>query len=1291
MYFFKNFPFFIFLLNIVTSEIGFCQIIKEYEDDQVLVKYFEEDSYKKMDNIRKTIKANVLRRYTIINAELWQLKEMSIEEAIEQIKRNPLIEFAEPNYRVYAIGLSPNDPRFDELWNMNNNGQTGGSDDSDIDAPEAWEICTGGDVLVGVIDTGIDYGHVDLSGNMWINPYEIRDNGIDDDNNGYIDDVYGWDFINNDNDPMDDHSHGTHCAGTIGAIGNNSLGVVGANWSPKLMALKFLSADGSGNIADAILAIQYAIQMGAQLTNNSWGGGGYSQSLYDAIEAAGQAGQLFIAAAGNDYGNNNDINPHYPSNYDLECIIAVAATDHNDELAGFSNIGPTSVDLGAPGVEILSTIPGNEYGLKSGTSMATPLVSGVASLIWAHAPNLSKDEVKLKIMNSVDPLISLQGKCITGGRLNAYGALIFDPDNIPDIVVNPTLMNESLQTGLTSRQILTIKNEGEGELVFSLPNFVTSNLMESFYVNKKQDYNSIERIELSKEQSDTRIGNPVLLSVGGPDEFGYQWIDSHETGGPSFEWFDISSIGTPSELTGDDDFVSLNLPFDFNFYGINQSLVNISTDGYITFGNDGTDFSNDPIPTDTDPNNLIAPFWDDLHQREGINYYYYDSDNERFIIQYSNWGRYSGDGDYTFQVHLYKDGAIYFYYYTMSGVLNGATIGIENIDASIGLEVAFNQDYLENNLAVQIVPSPQYLSVNPSNGTLASGQSINLEVTFNASTLPAGTYSQFIQISSNDPDQRNLIVPTQLDVFDASLPEISDLCASVSGISVLLEWTGLSEAIGYRIYRGTSYNFTPEGNNCIADGIQDQDSDTPGVQWLDSGDSVQLTGDVNTNYFWRVVAIISNEPSVTESSPSNVAGEFDYPLITTATTNINEIVVSMNTSGSREPITDAEELGLAVPNCTVVYQWDVNGQGSIGHPVGFSFSNFDVSAGMPYMVNVETDGVWTIAGILPDIHFGLVTTQGTDINHICLPYTMDYLTSAEELGQSISDCSVVYKWDTEGQGTVGHPVGFSFGNFDIRTGSPYYVNVTANSVWPDTSVSGLMKEVRPDCFNSAKQSVTLAGGIPHLIFGRYKIDSQVSDLAQAKFELSVWVNDRPDEILTNFDTDSLSKSVGTDMDKEYWWSNTGNLLTPWAVGDEIEIKIEEQLLGLIGEGHLILTANGTDTSDVIILRDKVQVVGFHQDTFLPEAFELGNNYPNPFNPTTTIPYCLPKKADVVIQIYDITGALVNTLYSGEKEAGYHKIVWDGTNHQRNQVVSGVYFYKLHTGDYTSIKKMMFVK
>ena len=384
----------------------------------------------------------------------------------QQLENNPGVALVEYDFQV-TVQLTPNDPLLNNLWGMNNIGQTGGTTDADIDAPEAWDVKTNSDVVVAVIDTGIDYSHEDLAANMWTNPGEIPGNGTDDDGNGYVDDVYGYDFYNNDGDPFDDHGHGTHVAGTIGAAGNNSIGVAGVNWQSKIMAVKFLGAGGFGSTSGAILSVQYATQMGARVMNNSWGGGGFSQALEDAISAANDAGALFVAAAGN-YGRNNDIYPFYPATYDIPNVVSVAATDHNDNRSSFSNYGATTVDLAAPGTAIFSTSPTGScylcspsgYLYLNGTSMATPHVSGAAALIWAVNPTLSVAEVKDQLMNNVDSIPALDGLMISGGRLNLARALPPPPSGVDFDITAIAMDAAQLNTGEQFTVTITVKNHG---------------------------------------------------------------------------------------------------------------------------------------------------------------------------------------------------------------------------------------------------------------------------------------------------------------------------------------------------------------------------------------------------------------------------------------------------------------------------------------------------------------------------------------------------------------------------------------------------------------------------------------------------------------------------------------------------------------------------------------------------------------------------------------------------------------------------------------------------------------
>lgn len=338
-----------------------------------------------------------------------------------------LIRYAEPDY-LRSTNALPNDPSFANLWGLHNTGQNGGLEDADIDAPEAWTITTGSHaVKVAIIDSGIDQTHPDLLPNLWTNPHEIPGNGIDDDGNGYIDDIRGWDFVNDDAIPNDDNSHGTHCAGTVGAAGNNGAGVTGVNWAVSLIGLKFLNAAGNGATSDAVEAIAYATSLGVHIMSNSWSGEGYSTALKEAIDAAGDAGILFIAAAGNS-GSYLEFYPEYPASYDSANLITVTATNRLDALASFSNYGEVSVDIAAPGEDVYSTIPGGGYGYNSGTSMACPHVAGACAILLAHRPSLTHLTLRDLILDSSDALPVLAGKTTSGGRLNLHSALLATDD-----------------------------------------------------------------------------------------------------------------------------------------------------------------------------------------------------------------------------------------------------------------------------------------------------------------------------------------------------------------------------------------------------------------------------------------------------------------------------------------------------------------------------------------------------------------------------------------------------------------------------------------------------------------------------------------------------------------------------------------------------------------------------------------------------------------------------------------------------------------------------------------------
>jgi subtilisin family serine protease len=347
--------------------------------------------------------------------------------------RLPEVEFAEPNYE---ISLEPNNvsdsrvpisqPRFEDQWALANDGRNGGLKGADISVMQAWTTSNGSDQLVvGVLDTGVDYNHIDLVNNMWmrpanLQPYQDRDRGT-------VDDLHGFDVTENSGEPDDENGQGTNIAGIIGAECGNQLGICGVNWRVRILPLKFLNAGGFGTLAGASAAINYAIErrragVNLRIINTSWILPQRSRALEEVIRKAGEAGILFVAAAGSS-GSDNDARPSFPANYDTGNIVAVAATDRNDALAQFSNYGAQRVHLGAPGKDILTTALGNEYELRNGTAMAAAVVTGVAALGLAAHPQFSVSELRSWLLAAVDKVPGLRGKVSTSGRINAARAV----------------------------------------------------------------------------------------------------------------------------------------------------------------------------------------------------------------------------------------------------------------------------------------------------------------------------------------------------------------------------------------------------------------------------------------------------------------------------------------------------------------------------------------------------------------------------------------------------------------------------------------------------------------------------------------------------------------------------------------------------------------------------------------------------------------------------------------------------------------------------------------------------
>lgn len=413
------------MLLFAGSEVAAQRAPARYVADELLVKFAKRVPANEMRSIagdlgtefRESLGENGWVRLRIADGR-------SVEEAIGDFKLSEAVEVVQPNF-YYRLAATPNDAQFGTLYGM-----------TKISAPAAWDLTTGSSsVVVANIDTGIRYTHEDLAANVWTNPGETNGNGIDDDGNGFVDDYYGYDFRYNDPDPLDEHGHGTHTAGTIGAVGNNGLGVAGVSWNVKIMSIKIYSAAANDSTSAMLVnAYNYVRLMklrgiNVRVTNNSYGdcpeACGYDQATRDALEALGNVGVLNVFAAGNNGRNIDTGAPHYPGSYNLPTILTVASSTSTDSRSGFSNFGTTSVDLAAPGSSINSTtyVSNSSYGSMSGTSMAAPHVSGAAALLTSYNPNLSAASLKATLMNSVDSLAAWSTLVKSGGRLNVANAL----------------------------------------------------------------------------------------------------------------------------------------------------------------------------------------------------------------------------------------------------------------------------------------------------------------------------------------------------------------------------------------------------------------------------------------------------------------------------------------------------------------------------------------------------------------------------------------------------------------------------------------------------------------------------------------------------------------------------------------------------------------------------------------------------------------------------------------------------------------------------------------------------
>ncbi len=709
------YPLIVFIFSfacLIKATSAFADNPSEFLPGRLLVRVDHVDA---INNVAEDIKITNIKALALVpGLYIYEFDPaLPVREVQEQIVQHASVIYAEPDYIYHALD-TVNDPRFSDLWALENVGQQGGKIDADINAQSMWDIQKGNpNVVVGIIDTGVDYTHQDLTESMWTNSGEIAGNGRDDDNNGYIDDIHGVNAIKDNGDPMDDNIHGTHVAGTIGARGNNNLGVVGVARDIRIAACKFLSKSGSGGISDAIQCMEYFHKLKTRsqnpvnivATNNSWGGGSSSQAMFDAIKAHEQSGILFIAAAGNE-SNNNDQSPSFPANYAVPNVISVAATDRFDELASFSNYGKRTVHVAAPGVKILSTVPNQGYSELSGTSMATPHVTGLAAIIASQDAALGYRGIKRLILTGGTRIPAATTTTITGRRIrgadtNGDGSLTCKNQTFTE---RQTPAENSVRLVLGEQIFLSAVYMNCAQIGGSFN--VYSNGTTRVDLNDNGEFGDItandgifalawtpERggvYSLKFSESDT-----VVVNVGD-----HQAGDYHAHDDVAFEY---TYIGGERLGAQDDTIHAIRSPFAIPFNGDSEGFFNlyISSNGTISFSDSAEPGYNNLNLPQSHFSTLIAPLWDDLIFDQSRADIYVEvlgaSPHRSLVVEWWKVRRFNASGIGAFQVIFHEDSPdIRFNYldtnFSHSSFNSGksATVGVQTSPES-ALEYSYNK------------------------------------------------------------------------------------------------------------------------------------------------------------------------------------------------------------------------------------------------------------------------------------------------------------------------------------------------------------------------------------------------------------------------------------------------------------------------------------------------------------------------------------------------------------------------------------------------------------------------
>jgi len=709
--------------------------------DHFLVKLKSGIPVEKLEELNRQYGTTTLKAMGFANKYIVQLPEPTLDDVIRVSRlfeaEKEWVERVHFN-AVQAPSAVPNDTDWASQWGKQR-----------INCPDAWDLTTGSsNIIVAVIDTGVDLDHPDLEANIWENPGEagaLGTNGVDDDANGYVDDQFGWDFGQADNNPDDNGDedydgtfgaggHGTHCAGTVGAVGNNSTQVAGVCWNVSIMALKpFEYFPSLGDLrvyaSKAELAMQYATDNGAKVTSNSYGGPGDGSAYYDGVNHQNANGVLFVVAAGND-GMNTDATKVQPACVDLPNVISVASCTQSEVLSDFSNFGATSVDIVAPGSTILSTWSGGTTKTINGTSMACPQVAGAVALLYSAAPSLSQAECKAALMQGVDTFDAYSRKCASNGRLNVNNSLelVLPP---PEIELDTAWVAFEVNAGGTDQSTVVVSNAGLRRLVYTVTDDVAK---------------------------------------------AYAATNSNTTGGPVYNWIDISTTGTALSLVDDGESELIPLNFDFPFSRETYEQFLVGANGGIGLVAGEIHYINTSLPSGNIPAATLLPLWTDLDPSSGGSILTH-STAERLVVSWIGVPLWRGlpGLEYqaqSFQAVLYPDGRVLFQYQTIDGVSAVEhTVGIQG-NYGLGHQLAYNSNYLENAFAVELTPitMPDWLSYSPDEGVLLPGKAESFIITVDTTGLAGGSYTGEVLFVSNDPTNANTHLPVVLVVDGGGIP-----------------------------------------------------------------------------------------------------------------------------------------------------------------------------------------------------------------------------------------------------------------------------------------------------------------------------------------------------------------------------------------------------------------------------------------------------------------------------------------------------------------------------------------